>query len=52
MKADKKRYVAIFSKKNGDVDKILPKNKAILRDLFDTCLDTGEVKSVGNNFFG
>ena len=52
MKADKKRYVAIFSKKNGDVDNILPKNQAILRDLFDACPDTGEVKSVGNKILG
>ena len=31
---------------------ILPKNQAILRDLFDACPDTGEVKGVGNKIFG
>ena len=41
-----------IQQKNGDVDNILPKNQAILRDLFDACPDAGEVKSVGNKIFG
>lgn len=41
-----------IQQKNGDVDNILPKKQAILRDLFDAGPDTWEVKSVGNNILG